>query len=166
MTAKPAAAAMRDCRRSKVQNSVAPSSKARATCRISNERGFDLPPLFEKQDEIISFPHQRFRRGFDFIDDGISGTHGRKLARREWVFKTAVLDRRAMMKMKESGERVRWNRNGSMVGGLEELGVRQAGGGFLEGDEGQAGGGGLGVDQAVEESRLGSGKSLGREQWE
>ena len=39
-----------------------------------------------------------------------------------------------------------------MIRVLEELGVRQAGGG------------GLGVDQPVEETGLGSGKSLGREQ--
>ena len=34
MTVNPAAAAMRDCRRSKLQNSVAPNSKAKATCRV------------------------------------------------------------------------------------------------------------------------------------
>ena len=38
MTVKPAAAAIRDCRRSKLQNSVAPNSKAKATCRVSKER--------------------------------------------------------------------------------------------------------------------------------
>ncbi len=38
MTFRPAAAAMRDWRRSKVQNPVAPSSNARATCSVSNER--------------------------------------------------------------------------------------------------------------------------------
>ena len=40
--------------------------------------------------------------------------------------------------------------NRSEIRGLEELGVRKAGGGFLEGDEGQSDGAGLGVDQPAE----------------
>ena len=44
--------------------------------------------------------------------------------------------------------------------------MRQAGGRFFKGDEGQAGGGGLGVDQPVEETGLGGGNPLGGEQGE
>ena len=58
------------------------------------------------------------------------------------------------------------NRVRSGVRGLEELGVRKAGSGFLESHKGQAGGGGLGVDQPVEETGFGRGKSLGRKQRE
>ena len=40
--------------------------------------------------------------------------------------------------------------------------MRKAGSGFLESDKGQVGGGGLGVDQSVEETGFGRGKTLGR----
>ena len=43
-----------------------------------------------------------------------------------------------------------------MISGIEEPGVRQAGGGRLEDDEGQAGCGGLGVDEPVVETELGT----------
>lgn len=42
----------------------------------------------------------------------------------------------------------------------------KAGGGFFEVNKGQTGGGGLGVDQAVEEAGFGSGQTLGRERRE
>ena len=48
----------------------------------------------------------------------------------------------------------------SLIRSLEYLGAGKAGGGFFESDKGQAGGGGLGVDQAIEEAGFGGGKSL------
>ena len=45
---------------------------------------FEFSPPFEKQDEIIGLPHQRFGCGLDFIDDGVSGTHGGRIDQGRW----------------------------------------------------------------------------------